>query len=340
MAGELPRALLADDYEAAKAIWDCYTRSFDECYVELQIIEFEAQREANRRLIRFAQEVGAPMVVTCDSHYLDPEHADTHDLLMCIRQGKTILDKMDEKADVWNFDVRNLYYRNTQTMWETFANGFVDKDGQRHEPFLDDVFTEEIFWEAVANTRNIAIQTESITLDTSIKLPRLYDDGIEMLRKKINWGFEKRGLNQKPNVQEYRDRVRREFEVIKKLGWADYFLIMERIIADTIAKYGEWAVGYGRGCFHPASRVVMGNGMSKFIGDVRVGDIVVPHDGSKQKVLKTFEYDVDEDLVEVETLDGRVFRCTPEHGIFIRTKDGIKEIQAKDLKDGDDIVEV
>jgi intein/homing endonuclease len=84
----------------------------------------------------------------------------------------------------------------------------------------------------------------------------------------------------------------------------------------------------------------MGDGMPKFIGNVKVGDVVVSHDGSRQRVVDTFEYEVDEDLVEVTTADGRVFRCTPEHGVFIQTPEGMKEVQAKDLKEGDDVVEV
>jgi hypothetical protein len=161
-----------------------------------------------------------------------------------------------------------------------------------------------------------------------------------MLRKKINQGFEKRGLHKKENAQEYRDRVRREFEVIKKLGWSDYFLIMERIISDTVAKYGEWAIGYGRGCFHPSMRVVMDNGLPVLISDVKKGDVVVSHDGSRQKVIDVFEYEVDEDLVEIEMNDGRILRCTPDHLILVRKDDRQIWIRACDLKEGDDIVEV
>jgi len=339
MAGDLPRLLMAGKDAEAKEFWEFHSRVFDAFYVEIQIIEAEEQREANRRLIQFARSVGAPLVVTCDSHYLDPEYAETHDILMCLRQKKTIMDKM-EKDDVWRFNVRNLYYRNALQMREVFEGGFVTEDGEQHAPFKDDVFTEDVFREAMANTHKIAVGMQSIKLDSKIKLPKLYDNGKEVLRQRVNAGFAYRELHKKSNRDEYLKRIKYEFDTITRMGWGDYFLIMERIISDTRAKFGEWAMGYGRGCFHPAARVTMGNGVPKFIGDVRVGDTVVSHDGSRQKVLETFEYDVDEELVEIETSDGRVFRCTPEHGIFIKASDGIKEVQAKDLKDGDDIVEV
>jgi DNA polymerase-3 subunit alpha len=248
MAGEFPQLLIAGEKDKAKALYEYYKGCFDEVYIEIQIIEYEAQREANRKLIEFAKEVGAPLILTFDSHYLEPEHADTHDVLMCIRQHKTLFDdKGEENDDVWNFDVKNMYYRTVEQMRQVFEHGFVDKAGNAYAPFKDDIFTEEVFQEAIANTRKIAVSTEDIKLDSAIRLPKLYDDGIKQLRKKTNVGFKRRLLDRKPNVQEYLDRVIREFDVISKLGWADYFLVMEKIIADTIDKHGEWAIGYGRG---------------------------------------------------------------------------------------------
>jgi intein/homing endonuclease len=87
-------------------------------------------------------------------------------------------------------------------------------------------------------------------------------------------------------------------------------------------------------------RVVLGNGIPKFISDVKKGDIVISHDGTKQKVLETMAYDVDEKLVEIETGDGRMIRCTQDHKILVNTSNGKKWVPANELKKGDDIVEV
>lgn len=268
MAGEIPRLLMAGEKDKAKEVWEFYSSVFDRFYVELQIIESEDQRETNRRLIEFAREVGAPLLLTNDSHYLEPEHSETHDLLMCMRQGKTILDKIEDKEDVWNFDVKNLYYRNADQMWETFVSGYVDGAGVQRSPFLDEVFTQEVFLEAQANTRELAKEVEDTVLDSSIKLPKLYPDGKEVLKAKANEGLKRRwvkkvereakeaiekGLPAKTSLERdeefkrYAERMRHEFRVITKLGWTDYFLIMEKIISETVKRHGEWAVGYGRG---------------------------------------------------------------------------------------------
>ena len=251
MAGEIPQALMNDDYDEAKRVYEHYRDSFDEFYIELQIIEFEMQREVNRKLIEFARDMGAPVILACDSHYLDPAHAETHDLLMYIRQGKTKLDVVEKDEDVWDFEVRNLYYRTDRQMKEVFEKGFVDNNQEERPEFLDEVFTEEVFNEAMQNTLKVARKIENIELDSTIKLPKLYKDSMDILREKVNKGFKELKLNKHPEKKKYVERLRYEFDVITKLGWADYFLIMEKII--TMAKeefyeeVGEWAIGYGRG---------------------------------------------------------------------------------------------
>ena len=246
MKGEIATALMAGEKDKALEVYKTYSEAFDEFYIEIQIIEFEMQREANRLLIEFAKEVDAPLILACDSHYLEPEHSETHDLLMCIRQGKTIMDQ-HEKDDVWSFEVKNLYYRNASQMRDVFESGYVDRNGDKQEPFKDDIFTEEVFREAMANTRKVAVEAEDIELDSTIKLPKLYQDSKKMLRKKVNEGFTRRGLGKVTNSKEYLDRVRYEFDVINKLGWADYFLVMDKIVSASVEKFGEWAIGYGRG---------------------------------------------------------------------------------------------
>jgi len=169
----------------------------------------------------------------------------------------------------------------------------------------------------------------------------MYEDAPAIMKEKINVGFRNRGLHKKPNKQEYVDRILREFEVIAGQGWADYFLIMERIIVDAVEEFGEWAVGWGRGCFHPSTRVLTEGKIPKFISDVEIGDLVFTADGSKKEVTDKFEYDIDEELIEVETDDGRKVRCTEDHKWFVRNDNGeIIETKAKDLQEGDDLIEV
>jgi DNA polymerase III subunit alpha len=259
MKGELPELLMENQYHRARRLYEFYAKCFDQFYIEVQIIECEMQREVNRRLVKFAQDVGAPLVIGCDSHYLEPEHDSTHNILMCIRQGKTVMEQK-ERDDIWEFDVGNLYYRNAEQVRRGFYKPFKEKGADSESPaFCDDVFTDEVFESAMANTRLIAVDSEIIELDSTIRLPCLYPDGRSILRNKVNDGFRRRGLDNgssylaqdgkkvKIPAQAYIDRLCMEFDVITKLGWTDYFLIVEKIVSDAKAKYGEWVVGMGRG---------------------------------------------------------------------------------------------
>lgn len=344
LGGEIPRFLMDDEFDKAVEVYEHYRDSFDEFYIELQIIEFEMQRDCNHRLIKFAQAMDAPMIMACDSHYLDPTHAETHDLLMYIRQGKTKLDAVEKDEDVWDFDVRNLFYRSARQMEEVYRSGFVDKSKTERDPFEDAVFTEEVFFEAMANTLRVARKVEDIKLDSSVKLPKLYPDSASILREKANAGFKRLKLNKMPNKAVYVERLQYEYGVITKLGWADYFLIMEKIIKMAKSEFydevGEWAIGFGRGCFHPSTRVTMGNGVPKFIGDIEVGNEVISDDGSIREVDAVLEYEVDEELLEVEVDDGRVVKCTKDHEWKVMRDGRAVWVQAKNLINGDDIIEV
>jgi len=254
LSGDIAKALIEDKWDKAKEWYDFFKSCFDEFYIELTMIESELQVAVNRKLIQFAQQVGAKMVVTCDSHYLKPEYAETHDLLMLIREHKTIQDKMENKEEVWQFDVRNLYYRNGQEMKILWCDGFKveneepDENGalvkkEHMAKYEDDVFTEAVFDECVSNTRQIALACQNIKWDTTLKLPKMYDDGEKILREKVLDGFNKRNLKGKM----YHDRLNFELDMICELGYADYFLTMDRIIRLAKDNYGDFAVGFGRG---------------------------------------------------------------------------------------------
>jgi DNA-directed DNA polymerase III PolC len=257
--GEIPSLLLEKKWEDAERLYRFYKECFDEFYIELSLIEAEFQRTVNYLLIEFAQKVGAPMVVTLDSHYLEQEHDDTHSLLMYIRQGKTVKDKK-EKDDVWEFDIGNLYYRNYEQVNRLFSNGFVEKSsGTVCGPYNDHIFTRAIFEEAVRNTRRIAMQSEEIKLDSTPMLPKVFDNPVQVLRQKINDGFRWRklaggteyrdidGNKQVVTHSEYAERIKTEFATITELGWTDYILIVEDIVSRAKRDYGEWVIGAGRG---------------------------------------------------------------------------------------------
>jgi len=339
-AGELAQLVMADKWEEAKERYRFYESCFDKFFIEIQLIEMKEQKEVNRRLIKLAGEVGAELTIGIDSHYLYPEHSETHELMMCIRQGRTIQDLQKEDDDTWKFTVKNLFYRNYEQILDLFTTGFIDNEGEHVEPYEDDVFTMEVFEKACQNTRWIAVNCEDYKIDKSIKLPKLYDNSEEVLSKMAWEGFKRKGFDIQPDPKTYSERLEYELDVICLAGWADYFLITKMIVDKAIELRGEWGTGIGRGCFVPWNRVITENKIPVFISDVKIGEFVYSHDGTLNEVIDKFIYDVKEELIEIETEDGRKINCTLNHRILVTRNQKEEWVEAQNLLEGDDIVDL
>ena len=97
------------------------------------------------------------------------------------------------------------------------------------------------------------------------------------------------------------------------------------------------AVGPGRGCFIPGTRVKMSDGMFSPIDMIEIGDLVIDSFGEKQKVIDTLSYDIDEEIVELEFENGKKISCTKDHEFLTNNRGWV---EAQNLTDEDDIVEV
>ena len=220
LAGEIPKRLMNGDYNGAKAYALEMRGIFGEdFYLELQDHGIAEQTEVNRGLLRLHNETGIPLVCTNDAHYLRKEDAENHDVLLCIQTGKTGDDEYRLR-----YEPRNFYIRSTEEM-ETLFAGYPD---------------------AVANTEKIV---EKCQLEFTFgkyhlpefKLPEGYDSPT-YLRKLCDDGFARRYGQAKP---EYRKQLDYELDMIEKMGFTDYFLIVSDFV--RYAKSRGIPVGPGRG---------------------------------------------------------------------------------------------
>lgn len=226
IVGRIPRFILAGDYEAAKA-HALRLKSFfapGDFYLEMQdhgIIEEGRALEkiTNQGLIRLSNEIGVPLVVTNDAHYLTQDDAEMHDVLLCI-QTAAYLD--DEKR--MRFFGKEFYIKNYDEMAALFPN---------HLDALD---------------RTVEI-ADKITLTMPKKQPLLPPyhpaDGstpAEFLRKMTMEGL----VNRYGTVtKEILDRANYELDVIIDMGFPEYYLIVWDFI--YYAKTHGIPVGAGRG---------------------------------------------------------------------------------------------
>ena len=225
LAGEVPGALLKDDYEAAKAAVLRHLEIFGEgnYFLELQDHGIPEQKKANAGILRLSQETGVKLVCTNDVHYTYAEDAEAHDILLCIQTQKKVQDE-----DRMRYEGGQFYLKSEEEMRALF-------------PYAQ---------EAIDNTAEIAERC-NVTIEFGhYKLPKFdVSEGYTAetyLRELCNAGLKRRytGVSEE-KFRELQERLDYELDTIKNMGFVDYFLIVWDFI-----KYGrdhDIAVGPGRG---------------------------------------------------------------------------------------------
>ena len=223
LSGEIPRKILANDMEGARAALEEYIEIFgkDNFFLELMDIGLDENLTVNQALVELAKDFGVGIVATNDVHYLTPEDYKAHDILLCIQTGKKVHD-----PNRMRFQSREVYLRSPDEMWSLFSS----------TP------------EALKNTLEIA---ERINLELELdptkvhlptfKIPEGFANADEYLAYIARKGLEEKGKT----GEVYEERLNRELEVIKNVGFSGYFLI----IWDIVRKAREMGipVGPGRG---------------------------------------------------------------------------------------------
>jgi DNA polymerase-3 subunit alpha len=101
IGGELSDALRQDQYAIAKKTAQWYKEVFgDRYYIELQDhghpqhpTAWDEQDKVNKQLLKIAEELEIPAVVTCDAHYLLHEDQEAHEILLCVQTGAFLSDE-------------------------------------------------------------------------------------------------------------------------------------------------------------------------------------------------------------------------------------------------------
>ncbi|MFQ5741506.1 MAG: DNA polymerase III subunit alpha, partial [Acidobacteriota bacterium] len=200
-------------------------------YLELQDHGIEEQKRVNSGLLQLAKELDLPLVATNDCHYLTQQDSFAHDVLLCVQTGKTVQDtnRLSYKTD-------QFFFKNAQQMAELFG----------HVPG------------ALSNTLEIAEkcdfrlgETENIfpkfevpsgcTIDGYFE--KVAREGFEGRRVHLE-RLEKEGKLRNP-IEKYEQRLQAEIEMINRMRFPGYFLIVWDFI--RYARDQAIPVGPGRG---------------------------------------------------------------------------------------------
>lgn len=189
-------------------------------YIEVQAFpELERTRAANPLLARVARCIGARLVATMDCHYTAMEEAEVQKILHSLRPGeKRTLEQLEQS---WGYDIGLCPPVNDNSILRKLALTGL---------------TREQCIEAIQSTADIA-EGCNVTLPrlpmVRFPLPSGWRSAEEYMRAEINKGWKFRGFDKlpKPEQARYKRRIRREFGLIAKKDYCDYFLILSDAIS-------------------------------------------------------------------------------------------------------------
>ena len=206
LAGAIPRAIANGNMDKAYEICEEFLEIFDRehFYLEIQDHGIEEQKKVNEGLYQLAKELNLELVATNDAHYLTRADARTQDILMAIQMGKTVDDPTRMK-----FETQEFYIKDADEMAALFPE----------HP------------EALANTVKIAERCQVDFEFGKYHLPEFdVPEGytsLEYLQKLCDEGFVRRYPDDDGTV---RKRLQYEIDMIAKMGFVDYFLIVSDFI--------------------------------------------------------------------------------------------------------------
>ncbi len=229
IGGRIPKQLTRGDFAGARESARRYAEMFgkDRFYIEIQDHGISEERSVLPALVELARELELPLVATNDCHYLRRMDAETQAVLMCI-QTNTTVDAGRPAA----FATDEFYLKDTNEM-EMIFRAYPD---------------------AIANTRRIAERCEVGFDFSNTYLPKFPcpdgENAAAYLRRLALEGFE--GRLSRGHIdfsghsrEEYLSRMEYELGVIDKMGYADYFLIVQDYV--NFARSRDIPVGPGRG---------------------------------------------------------------------------------------------
>ena len=233
LQGEINQKVLAGQAEEAERSALAFREIFGEgnFYLELQDHTIPEQRQANEILRDIARRTGIPLVATNDCHYLHRDDANAHDILLCIGTQKTLDD-----PDRLKYASDQFYLKTGAEMAALFPD-----DPQAIENTL-----------AIAERCHLELENDDFHLP-EFPVPSEYTVG-EYFDRVVGQGLEERleelrrhnaEVLEKFSPDVYRQRLAAEMEVIKRMNFPGYFLIVWDFIRQ--ARETGVPVGPGRG---------------------------------------------------------------------------------------------
>ncbi|PKO95593.1 MAG: DNA polymerase III subunit alpha [Bacteroidetes bacterium HGW-Bacteroidetes-7] len=230
LGGEVPQAILAGNIELAEETAKWYKNLFgDDYYLELQRHETDlpgadsstylTQCKANEAILEIARKLDIKCIATNDVHFVSADDREAHDRLICLTTN----------ADI--DDPQRLRYTKQEYL--------------KSQAEMEQIFSD--LPEVLQNTQEIADKVEVYDINSkpimpNFVIPDTFKNSDDYLKELTYQGALTRYKEVTPEISE---RIDFELETIEKMGYPDYFLIVQDFIA--AARSMEVSVGPGRG---------------------------------------------------------------------------------------------
>jgi DNA polymerase III subunit alpha len=220
LGGELPQKIMNSGRQAAVPVIEEFREMFGEdYYLEMQNHGLPEQKLVNEVILELGKEFGVKVVATNDVHFVNAEDYEAHHILICLNTGREVEDE-----DGMHYSGQE-YLKSEQEMLQLFPEN----------P------------EVVTNTLALAEKVEDYSLQREVilpvyPLPEGFSDSDSYLR---HLAYEGAAVKYPEITDEVTSRLDYELDVIKGMGYAGYFLIVQDFIAE--ARRQGTLVGPGRG---------------------------------------------------------------------------------------------
>lgn len=300
------------------------------------------QNFINRQMIIQGKKHNVKVVPTCNSHYLNKEENKTHDVMIAIASHQPVYSNFRLK-----YSVPDFYLKSEAEIKDFFSRNYGDEQAQllieNTKYFADKCENPEWVDPKFSNPTGKELPIFPVKKEKdyqefliwskiqSEKIQALKEDE-QFLRYRTEIGL--KTMISAEKFVEYQARCEEEFDVLEYHGFSSYMLI----VADYVnwAKNNGIATGPGRGCLTGDTKVQTITGF-KQLKDVVIGDKVYTHTGKTQEILKTFKYDVNEDLLQLTLWNSfDKIKLTKDHKVYASHDPKLPPtwIEAKDVKVG------
>lgn len=249
----IPKTIIRKGEEEAEKEFRWWLELFgDDFYVELQRHEIRDQYIVNEVLLRFAKKYNVKVICSNDSHYVDQEDWNAHDILLCINTGDkqstpSAKDFDDEKGipkgSRFAFFNDQFYFKNTSEMMKLFHD--LPESLDNTNEIVDKIKTLNLNKDILLPNFPIPEEFKTHTLSEIVGKKELTADVLNQWEYLRHITFEGAKFKYGTITAQIEDRLNFELETIRNMGFPGYFLIVADFI-DAGRKMGVF-IGPGRG---------------------------------------------------------------------------------------------